>query len=51
MPAIVQARISFFVSCYELYFHGVKFSSALQAGDVAESQVIYVLLSESSRFK
>lgn len=34
-----------------VYSRGVKFSVALRASSAAESPLIYVLLSESSRFK
>lgn len=38
-------------SVTDLYSRGVKFSTALRVSGAAESPVIYVLLSESSRFK
>lgn len=45
VPGLVLYPVTDFYSC------GVKFSMALRASSAAESPVIYVLLSESSRFK
>lgn len=46
-----QAWISFLYPVTDFYSRGVKFSMVARASSAAESLVIYVLLSESSRFK